>query len=184
MQARLEALADYGAYVLGEVEQLAKKVDPAAAFDLEASDLDLSLMAFADKKGTGQPPALRFAAGTNIHPKYWDLDLPIGDGIAGRAAKKVQPRLFDRRGDIFYQGAYIEVQGCPKHEWLLAIPLYREFRDRKYPLGVVNIGTFNEAAADHLRSLDTPDSISKLALYASGTLLPALLNPCNRGSKV
>ncbi len=182
--AALKALAEYGAYVLREVELLAKKVDPTGAFDLEASDLDLSLMAFADKKGTGKPPALRFVAGTSIHPKYWDVDFPIGDGIAGRAAKKVQPRLFDRRGDIFYQGAYIEVAGCPKHEWLLSIPLYREFGEQRHPLGVVNIGTFSDQAADHLRSLDTPESIGKLALYASGTLLPALLNTGNRGSRV
>ena len=169
----LRALADLGGLVVAEISRCTSEVDPNADLELDEDGVELNLMAI-DLTGSPEREILRTVAGTDIKSDTWEEALALGDGIAGRAAKRLEPRIYDRAGgDALLDGAYFAISNR-HHEWLLALPLWDENLGAR-PYGVVNIGTYDPHVAVMLRILDNPESIELLLEYANGEFLSSIL---------
>jgi pimeloyl-ACP methyl ester carboxylesterase len=174
-KAVLKAMADFGAFVVDEVHRSTSEVDAAADLEFDEGELELDLMG-VDATGSPEYEVLRIVAGTDASPDTWEVGLALGDGIAGRAAKRLEPRVYDRaKSDPLSGGVYLAMTKR-HHEWLLAIPLWDEALSAgARPYGVVNIGTFDTRLAVLLRTLDNPESIETLLDYANHEFLPSIL---------
>ncbi|MGO9257758.1 MAG: esterase/lipase family protein [Bryobacteraceae bacterium] len=173
-KAVLKAIADLGAFVVDEVHRLTSEADPDADVDFDEGKLELNLMA-VDVTGSPEHEILRSVGGTDVSLDTWEIGLALGDGIAGRAAKRLEPRVYDRaNGDPLSDGAYL-ARTKRHHEWLLAVPLWDQTVGAR-PYGVVNIGTFDANLAVLLRTLDNPESIELLLEYANDDFLSSALH--------
>jgi pimeloyl-ACP methyl ester carboxylesterase len=176
----LTAIANLGAVVVEEVHDVMARVAPDAKIKFDVGKLELNLMA-VDVTGSPEHEILRSVAGTDVGLDLWEFAPAIGDGIAGRATKRLEPRSYDRsKGDKLSDGAYLAITKR-HHEWLLAIPLWNASFG-PLPYGVVNIGTFDTDTAKLLRVLDNPESIEALLTYANEEFVPAILQDQNAGS--
>jgi pimeloyl-ACP methyl ester carboxylesterase len=181
-KAVLKAMAGLGAFVVDEVHRRTSEVDPDAHVDFDEGRLELNLLA-VDVTGSPEHEILRKVGGTDASLNTWEVALTLGDGIAGRAAKRLEPRVYDRaNSDPLSDGAYLAMTNR-HHEWLLAIPLWDETLGAK-PYGVVNIGTFDANLAVLLRTLDNPESIELLLEYANDEFLSSVLRARRRSNKV
>jgi hypothetical protein len=173
----LRALAMFGAQVVAEVNRCLKAVQADANAAIDLAQLDLSLMAVDTVAEPAEHEVLRVVAGLNVIPAYWALELAVGDGIAGRAAKRVQPRKYCRSPEASLQNdAYLAFDGevpASQHCWLLSIPLHEECCGPN-PYGVVNIGAFDRANSLLLNALDE-NSIEVLNRYANSEFLKTVL---------
>ncbi|MGA3189287.1 MAG: hypothetical protein ABSF22_19460 [Bryobacteraceae bacterium] len=146
--------------------------DQTALLDL-LPHIEITVMGMeaADKK------ILRFVAGTAVAgPDFWDVKMPVGEGIAGRAAKRLEARTYDdeeTRGSVF-AGLYMELEPGKRHAWLLAVPLWSEDCGRQ-AIGVLNVGTYDPSRAHILRVLGQEASIRDLASWSNSTFLPEFL---------
>lgn len=174
----LEALAQLGAQVIAEVNRSLSKLDGETSVKMDLQQLDLSLMAIELLSGPPEHEVLRVVAGMNVPTAYWRLILPVGNGIAGRAAKRLQPRKYcPSAQDILENDAYIPFDSEDsnrQHKWLLSIPLVEEC-SKPYPYGVVNIGTFDRSSAKSLNAL-SDKSIDLLTKYINQPFLKAILD--------
>jgi len=174
----LKALAQFGAQVIAEVNQCLVKVKVGADARIDPQQLDLSLMAIENVAGPPPHEVLRVVAGLNVPAAYWRLELAVGDGIAGRAAKRLQPRKFCRSVEDSLQNyAYIAFDNedtSRQHLWLLSIPLCEDCCG-PYPYGVVNVGAFDRLNAKLLDALDNK-SIDALTRYANVQFLKSVLD--------
>jgi hypothetical protein len=181
-EAVLKALALFGAQAVAEVNRSLAAVKGGINAAIDINRLDLSLMAVQKVSVPAEHEVLRVVAGSNVPAAYWAMNLAMGDGIAGRAAKiagrdkRIQFRKF-RRGpaESMLNDAYLpfDDQG-PAHQWLLSIPLHESCCD-PIPYGVVNLGAFDDHNADLLEAL-TPESIEVLEKYVNGDFLRSVLN--------
>ena len=171
----LKAIAELGKLVIAEIRRRAAQVNPQVSIRFDAMQLELSLMG-VDLMGTPEREVLRIVAGTFVPEEYWSLYLILGDGIAGRAAKRLEPRVYDgSSGDKLRDAAYLRLGKTKRHAWLLSIPLWEPTCGR-YAYGVINIGTFDKAHAVRMRVLDNSESIRILMDHATGPFLRALLD--------
>jgi hypothetical protein len=180
--AVLNALAQFGAQVIAEVGRSKSEVKPDSKASVNLDQIDLSLMAVQKVGPPNEHEVLRVVAGLNVPKPYWELELAMGDGIAGRAAKiagrddSIQFRKFRRGAEgSMYNDAYLNFQGDgPQHLWLLSIPLHEKCCD---PMcyGVLNIGAYDRHNADELDSLNDR-SIEVLEKYSNNEFLRAVLN--------
>jgi pimeloyl-ACP methyl ester carboxylesterase len=169
----LRAMADLGEYAIAEIRRRASQVNAQVSLRFDATQLDLSLMGVDVVDTTGNE-VLRIVAGTFVPEEYWKVQMALGDGIAGRAAKRLEPRVYDGlAGDKLSDAAYLALAKA-KHAWLLSIPLWEPSSGR-HAYGVVNVGTFDKAHAVRMRVLDNSESIKILMERASGPFLRALL---------
>ena len=143
--------------------------DAAALLDL-LPHVEITVMAMEGK-------VLRFVAGTAVaDPPFWNVRLPLGEGIAGRAARLLDARTYDDEeaaGTVF-AGVYMELEPGKRHAWLLAIPLWSADCGRA-AIGVLNVGIFDPSRAYMLKVLGEPAQVRELAAWANGELLPKLL---------
>jgi hypothetical protein len=137
------------ATLLAVVESVARK-----EFDLDSPEqdwLEVSLMAFDEKEGK----LLVAAANLADHDPQWGLELEYGDGIAGRAYKMNQVRLFSKALAIqnktpFY---YVPVGGGPisgdgqevHAEAILSLPLSHPNQPEAV-FGILNFGSRNKSS--------------------------------------
>jgi pimeloyl-ACP methyl ester carboxylesterase len=170
----LKAIAELGGLAIAEIRRRAAQVNAEASISFDAAQLELSLMG-VDVTGTPEYEVLRIVAGTFVPEEYWNVQFALGDGIAGRAAKRLEPRVYDGlTGDKLRDAAYLNLVKGKRHAWLLSIPLWEPSCGR-HAYGVVNIGTFDKAHAVRMRVLDNSESIKILTEHATGTFLRALL---------
>jgi len=173
----LKALAQFGATVIAEVNRRLESVKKGTSAHIDPLQLDLSLMGI-EVAGPPDHEILRVVAGLNVPAAYWRLKLSMGDGIAGRAAKRLQPRKFFRSAnDTLENDAYIPFEKEDpdrQHKWLLSIPLLEDWSG-PYPYGVVNVGAFDRMTAKFLDALDDK-SIAMLTKYANTELLKPVLD--------
>jgi hypothetical protein len=169
----IDCLAKIGDHVAGILMTIAKTpADQAALLDL-LPHIEITVMGMeaADNK------ILRFVAGTTVAgPDFWNLKMPVGEGIAGRAAKRLEARTYDdeeTRGSVF-AGLYMELEPGKRHSWLLAVPLWSEDCGPQ-AIGVLNVGTYDPSRAHILRVLGQEASIRELASWANSTFLPEFL---------
>jgi hypothetical protein len=167
----LAKIGDHVAEIL--LKTIAKTpADQAALLDL-LPHIEITVMGMeaADKK------ILRFVAGTTVAgPDFWNVKMPVGEGIAGRAAKRLEARTYDdeeTRGSVF-AGLYMELEPGKRHSWLLAVPLWSEDCGLQ-AIGVLNVGTYDPSRAHILRVLGQEASIRELASWANSTFLPEFL---------
>ncbi|MBS1832857.1 MAG: hypothetical protein JST65_09090 [Acidobacteria bacterium] len=172
-KAALEALGDFANVVL---QQLPSDIQP----HILTGQLDVSLMA-VDGEDSQKGEVLRVCTCLNDHESYWALELPIGRGIAGRAARSLRPRLFApstspkarTAAEDMVRRAYQPFAEQLRHRWLLCIPLWEPQRCHR-AIGVVNFGTFDSSQAQYLRPLGDETTVAKLVAYASEALLKRL----------
>jgi hypothetical protein len=165
-------IGDYVADLLGQT--VAKTpADEAALRDL-LPHVEITLMAMEPAGGR----VLRFVAGTSVaSPPFWNLELPLGEGIAGRAARSLDARTYDDQevaGTVF-AGVYRELEPGKRHAWLLAVPLWSEDCGRA-AIGVLNIGIFDPGRAHMLKVLGQATQVRELAAWANTEFLPKLLD--------
>ena len=169
----LKAIAELGELAITEIRRRAAHIDPGISIRFDAAQLELSLMG-VDVIGTPEYEVLRIVAGTYVPEEYWNVHLALGDGIAGRAAKQLEPRVYDGlSGDKLADAAYLPLVKSQRHAWLLSIPLW-ELSCGRHAYGVISIGTFDKAHAVLLRVLDNSESIKILTEHATGPFLRAL----------
>jgi pimeloyl-ACP methyl ester carboxylesterase len=128
-----------------------------------AVELELTLMGVHLRNGHEE--ILQVVAGTRSD--VWDLEMEMGDGIAGLAAKRLQPRIHDHReaaGSPF-EDRYIPLDGR-HHEWLMCLPIFDPVCGKPY--GVWNVGTFDPELAAVLRLANRPDLLNTLMEYTNG----------------
>ena len=169
----LSHLTDVGERVVAALQTaVAKTPADKAALRKLIPHIEVTLMAM---EAAGENH-LRFVAGTAVaEPGFWDLKMDVGEGIAGRAAKWLDAKVYDDeevRGTVF-AGVYKELKEGRRHAWLLAIPLWSEECGRA-AIGVLNIGTFDSSGAWILRALGQPAPIEDLAEWANHELLAML----------
>ena len=131
-----------------------------AAARLTADGIDVTLMA-VDDTDESRLPALRLVR-RGMTEGGWDLPLPVGDGNAGRAAKKLQIRFYDREraAEQPFQHVYKPIPGGKPHQWLMSIPL---FSSKTLVYGVVNVATFQKRNVRQLRHLEEQAKSAELA---------------------
>jgi pimeloyl-ACP methyl ester carboxylesterase len=169
------AMADLGKLVIAEIRRRAAQFNKQVTIRFDATQLELSLMA-VDAPGTSQREVLRIVAGTFISDESWNKPIAMGDGIAGRAAKRLEPRVYDGlTGDKLRDAAYLPLLKTRRHAWLLSIPLWEPACGR-HAYGVINIGTFDQAHAGRMRVLDNSESIKTLLDEATGPFLRRLID--------
>jgi hypothetical protein len=103
--------------------------------------------------------------------------MPLGEGIAGRAARLLDARTYDEEevaGTVF-TGVYMELEPGRRHAWLLAVPLWSEDCGRA-AIGVLNIGIFDPSRAHMLKVLGQAAQVRELAAWANAEFLPRLLD--------
>jgi hypothetical protein len=173
----LTALARFGALAIAEVNRCLDALQSGTKASIDVSQLDLSLMAVATSPDPMEHEELQVVAGLLKIPAYWETKLSIGDGIAGRAAKRVQPRKYYRSAEPSRQNdAYMALddgRSSTQHQWLLCVPLHEECCGH-YPYGVVNIGALDRRNAILLNAIDE-QSIGVLDRFANGEFLKSLL---------
>lgn len=108
----------------------------------------------------------------NTEDKTFVLD--IGDGNAGRAWKRGQVRVFDRKLKESKTNAYFPPKAGPPHEFLFSIPLVAS-ESKSFIYAVVNVGTYDEAQAELLRVLGTTEYIEQLGTRAQSYLSQRLI---------
>jgi len=138
--------------ILADCAGLAQKALPTA---IPPSQLEVSLMVVDDSE-TDRAPILRVAGGSDLSSGYWNLELRIGDGNAGRAVKKRALRIFDadKVDKDPFKHVYKPLPGRLPHRWLMSIPLFST-PHLSLIFGVFNIGTFHISAVRTLRKLET-----------------------------
>lgn len=171
----VDLVATIGDHVASIIKKSIAKTpaDEAALRDL-LPQVEITLMALEPAGGR----LLKFVAGTYVaSPGFWDLELPLGEGIAGRAARLLDARTYDDEevaGTVF-AGVYKELKPGKRHSWLLAVPLWSEDCGRA-AIGVLNIGIFDLSRARMLKILGDPMNVSELASWANTEFLPKLLD--------
>jgi pimeloyl-ACP methyl ester carboxylesterase len=171
----LKAIADLGEFAIAEIRRRAAQINPKVAVRFDATQLELSLMG-VDVVGATENEVLRIVAGTFVPEEYWNVQIALGDGIAGRAAKRLEARVYDGlTSDKLRDAAYLDLVKGKRHAWLLSIPLWEPSSGR-HVYGAINIGTFDKAHAVRMRVLDNSESIKTLMERATGPFLRALLD--------
>lgn len=166
----LKAMAEFGADLVFMVEKIVGKLRSVSPSTL-ASRLEISLMGL----DTMAPKsALRIVAGTQRGSETND-PLPLGDGVAGRAARQLQVRVFDeeRARNTVFESVYAPSGDGRQHCWLISIPLWDRTCGQQ-AIGVLNIGTFNPSEARVLRCLDRDRRIAYLLKLANDRFLPKI----------
>jgi hypothetical protein len=168
-------VATIGEYVATLLKKTVAKTpaDEAALRDL-LPHVEIGLMALEPAGGN----VLRLVAGTSVaDPSLWDVRMPLGEGIAGRAARLLDARTYDDEevaGTVF-AGVYTELEAGKRHSWLLAVPLWSEDCGRA-AIGVMNIGIFDPSRAYMLKALGQAAQVRELAAWANAEFLPKLLD--------
>ena len=171
----LDRVAVVGEYVASLLKKAISKTeaDEAALREIP-QHVEITLMAM-EAAGKG---ALRFIAGTSVGaPEDWEVRMPVGEGIAGRAARLLDVRTYDDEevaGTVF-AGVYMELQAERRHAWLVAVPLWSEDCGRA-AIGVLNVGTYDPSRAHILRVLGQAAQVRELAAWVNTEFLPEFLN--------
>jgi hypothetical protein len=171
----VDLVATIGDYIASLLKKAVAKTqaDEAALRDL-LPHVEISLMA-AEAAGDH---VLRLVAGTSVaDPAFWDLRIPLGEGIAGRAARLLDARTYDDEevaGTVF-AGVYTELDPGKRHSWLLAVPLWNEDCGRA-AIGMLNIGIFDPSRAHMLKVLGQAAQVRELAAWVNTEFLPKLLD--------
>src|ERR1700733_1686658 len=170
----LKAMADLGELAITEIRRRVAQVNQQVPVRFDATQLELSLMG-VDVAGTPEHEVLRIVAGTFVPDEYWNVQINLGDGIVGRAAKRLEPRVYDGlTGGKLREAAYLPLGKTKRPARLPSLPLW-EISCGRQAYGVINIGTFDKAHAVRMRVLDNSESIKILMGHATGPFLRALL---------
>jgi hypothetical protein len=184
----ISKLAEFSAFF---VRTIADQFAPAAdggddGLPINIANLEISLMAVY-LAGDPEREVLTIVAGTNVFDsKLWDFSLSLGDGIAGRAAKRLQPRVYDdaQAAGTPWGDVYVPLSGT-RHAWLMSVPIWKETLRRPY--AVLNVGTFDRGQAATLRTCENEKVVAAVLEYANKDFIRGLLNaicpPGLRGSK-
>jgi hypothetical protein len=169
IRAQLEiALAGCLAQVKEKIESALKTPNV-----ISSEELDASLMVYDSSPSSDDPPKLRAVAATQGNrPKITDLELEIGDGIAGRAFNTNSYRYFDAemaKQDIRH-GAYIKQKGQRPHSFLHAVPL-RHPDSQQLIFAILNVGTYDDTQGKMLRTLSDRSGIKWLIEFGQNYVL-------------
>jgi hypothetical protein len=176
-RATLEAVAGFMGYAIELVQREMKSLAHGGlpGPNLDPARIEVTLLG-VDSFSAPPRITLQPVAGTHVaDPAIWNRELPLGHGIGGRAAKKVEPRVFNRitaRGTPS-EFSYRHFPNLPAHEWIVCLPVWREETGRA-AYGVLSLGTFDEDQAQILAILEEGKFIEQLLKYANETFLPSL----------
>jgi hypothetical protein len=171
----VDLVATIGDYVASLLKKTVAKTqaDEAALSDL-LPHIEITLMAVDPAGGR----MLRFVASTSVVvPGFWDVKIPLGDGVAGRAARLLYAMTYDDEevaGTVF-AGVYKQLDPAKRHAWLLAVPLGSEDCGRA-AIGILNVGIFDPSRAHMLKVLGQAAQLRELAAWANTEFLPKLLD--------
>jgi hypothetical protein len=169
--AVFEELARFGTFTSKLLLRVLDAPEVSPVVQALEKDLEINLMAVDNSE-----KVLKFVAGTRIE-RVWNITVNLGEGIAGRAATRLQAQYYDdeRAQNTVAADGYMALGSDRRHAWLLAVPLWVPPAGGP-ALGVLNIGTFNPGFGQILRGLNRQDLISELVNEANGRLLPQILN--------
>jgi hypothetical protein len=132
--------------------------------------LELSLMVLDDSE-EDRAAQLRVVCSTSPR-ESWNEPMAVGDGNAGRAAKKEAVRIYDferaEKAARFFN--YKPKPGQKNHQWIVSIPLIED----RAVFGVFNLGTFDKRQVPELRKLQTGERLQQLTSHVQATIQSGL----------
>ena len=135
-----------------------------------ASQIELSLMVLDDSQDD-RAAQLRVVCGTNPR-ENWNESMAVGEGNAGRAAKKEAVRVYDfeqaDKAARFFN--YKPKSGQQNHQWIVSIPLMEDGA----VFGIFNLGTFHKRQVPVLRKLQMGDRLQQLTNHVQVTIKAGL----------
>jgi hypothetical protein len=136
------------------------------------NELDSSLMVYDRDSNPAKLRVVAATQGNTAKGTGLELELEVGDGIAGRAYKTNAHRCYDAEAaesDIRL-GVYIRQQNRSGHSFLHSVPL-RHADSQELIFGILNIGTYDNTQGKMLRTLADEKGIKFLIEFGQNYVL-------------